>query len=115
MAVARATHSWQRASRARTEIGELHHRLNAFARGRKLPGRKVLDPGVFANLLFGAPVARHPALHVRSKRERLAKHFFLFGAVRTPVRAIHLHLTIGQATCESVILVCALAVSEIIG
>ncbi len=70
-------------------------------------------PCVFAYLRHRVRVAFDAALHVGSVFERRAKLFFLLHAMRTPIRAIHLHAAIAETAREPIVFVLH-AVAEIV-
>ena len=88
--------------------------LDPLARGRKLPGGIMLDAFILANLSDAVQVSLDAALHIGCVFERCAEFFFLFDAMRTPIRSVHLHAAIFQTACEAVVLMLH-AVAKIVG
>src|SRR5450759_4093933 len=109
-----STRSRQRAPCPVAQFLQTENALHSFAGRRKLPGGKMLDVFVFANLRLPVQVAFDAALHVRNVLERRTELFFLLHAMRTPPRPVHLHATLGQTVRERVVLMLA-AVAEIVG
>ena len=73
-------------------------RLSAFLLGSvgELPGRKILDTGLFASLVYRA-LAWRAALDVVDVLESVPEQLFLIGAVWAPPRPVHFCALRGHA------------------